>query len=59
MGSTLSTDATAVQRLPPSMVERMTLILDLFDRPHTHLALEGVAHRTGLPRSTADRKSVV
>jgi DNA-binding IclR family transcriptional regulator len=40
---------------PPSMVERMTLILDLFERPHTSLTLEKIAQRTGLPRSTTHR----
>ena len=41
--------------LPPSMVERMTLILDAFDGPTTRLTLEEVACRTMLPRSTAHR----
>ncbi|WP_409179507.1 IclR family transcriptional regulator [Amycolatopsis sp. VS8301801F10] len=41
--------------LPPSMVERMTLILDAFDAPSTRLTLEQVAHATRLPRSTAHR----
>ncbi|TFV64314.1 IclR family transcriptional regulator [Geodermatophilus sp. DF01-2] len=41
--------------LPPSMVERMTLILDAFDGRSTRLALEDVARRTHLPRSTAHR----
>lgn len=47
--------APARRELPPSMVERMTLILDAFDRPHARLTLEDVAHRTHLPRSTAHR----
>lgn len=58
MTSTLSGNAesTIEQRgLPPSMVERMTLILDLFDRPHRHLMLDDVVQRTQLPRSTAHR----
>lgn len=58
MTSTLSGSAEpAVEQhaLPPSMVERLTLILELFDRPQTHLTLEGVAQRTHLPRSTAHR----
>ncbi|NKY43624.1 IclR family transcriptional regulator [Nocardia cerradoensis] len=42
-------------RLPPSMIERVTLIMDCFDRPHTRRALEHVAQKTGLPRSTAYR----
>lgn len=41
--------------LPPSMVERMTLILDAFDARHTRLTLEQVASSTQLPRSTAHR----
>lgn len=43
------------QALPPSMVERITLIMDLFERPYAVLTLEEVAGRTGLPRSTAHR----
>lgn len=41
--------------LPPSMVERMTLILDEFVGPSARLTLEDVARRTHLPRSTAHR----
>lgn len=41
--------------LPPSMVERMTLILDAFPTPATRLTLEQVARITHLPRSTAHR----
>ncbi len=41
--------------LPPSMVERMTLILDAFERRSSRLNLEEVAQRTRLPRSTAHR----
>jgi DNA-binding IclR family transcriptional regulator len=40
---------------PPSMVERMTLIMDCFDGSHSRLLLEDIARRTGLPRSTAHR----
>ncbi|MDL4819707.1 IclR family transcriptional regulator [Actinomadura opuntiae] len=40
---------------PPSMIERMTLILDAFTGPSARLTLEDVARRTGLPRSTAHR----
>ncbi|MGJ3509311.1 IclR family transcriptional regulator [Enemella sp. A6] len=43
------------RELPPSMVERMTLILDAFSAPGTCLTLEGISRRTGLPRSTAHR----
>lgn len=41
--------------LPPSMVERMTLIIDAFDGPASRLTLEDVAGRTQLPRSTVHR----
>ena len=41
--------------LPPSMVERMTLILDLFTGPDVRRSLEEIARTTGLPRSTAHR----
>lgn len=47
--------ATSRGELPPSMVERMTLILDAFEGPSTRLTLENVARRTHLPRSTAHR----
>jgi DNA-binding IclR family transcriptional regulator len=41
--------------LPPSMVERMTLILDAFDKPTSSLTLEDIARATHLPRSTVHR----
>jgi len=40
---------------PPSMVERMTLILEAFDAPMVRRSLEEVVSRTGLPRSTVHR----
>ncbi|MFI0446556.1 IclR family transcriptional regulator [Actinomadura sp. 6N118] len=40
---------------PPSMVERMTLIMDCFEGSNARLLLEEIARRTGLPRSTAHR----
>ena len=43
------------RELPPSMVERMTLILDAFEQPTCLLTLEEIARRTHLPRSTAHR----
>lgn len=43
------------RELPPSMVERMTLILDRFTTRQTWLSLEEIARSTGLPRSTAHR----
>ncbi|MBB1156307.1 MULTISPECIES: IclR family transcriptional regulator [Amycolatopsis] len=51
----LGTDVAQNRALPPSMVERMTLILDAFDAPSTRLTLEQVARTTHLPRSTAHR----
>lgn len=43
------------RELPPSMVERMTLILDAFEGRPVRLTLEDVARSTHLPRSTAHR----
>lgn len=43
------------QELPPSMVGRMTLILDAFPAPTARLTLEEVSRLTHLPRSTAHR----
>ena len=43
------------RQLPPSMVERMTLILDAFPQWSSRLTLEEVARATHLPRSTAHR----
>ncbi|SFO94572.1 IclR family transcriptional regulator [Amycolatopsis rubida] len=51
----LGTDGTQNRTVAPSMVERMTLILDAFDAPSTRLTLEQVARTTHLPRSTAHR----
>lgn len=52
-----SVDAQAAARrdLPPSMVERMTLILDVFQGRDSRHTLEDVARITNLPRSTAHR----
>lgn len=47
--------ATQQRTLPPSMVERMTLIIDRFTDRETRLTLEEIARSTGLPRSTAHR----
>lgn len=59
MNDTLSTVQIAggqpKKDLPPSMVERMTLILDAFDGRAARLTLEEVACRTQLPRSTVHR----
>ena len=38
---------------PPSMVERMTLIMDCFEGSNSRLLLEEITRRTGLPRSTS------
>lgn len=40
---------------PVSMLGRITVILDAFDRPSRRLTLEEVARATSLPRSTAHR----
>lgn len=55
VATSIETPAQERRQLPPSMVERMTLILDAFDGPNTRLTLEDVARRTHLPRSTAHR----
>lgn len=47
--------AAAGRDLPPSMVERMSLILDAFESPAARLTLEQVSRATHLPRSTAHR----
>ncbi|MBS9534438.1 IclR family transcriptional regulator [Mycobacterium sp. M1] len=48
--------AEGPESTPPSMVERVTLILDSFDqRPTARLTLDQIAARTRLPRSTAHR----
>lgn len=43
------------RELPPSMVERMTLILDVFQGRDARFTLEDIARLTQLPRSTAHR----
>lgn len=48
-------DMPARRELPPSMVERMTLIMDAFECRTARLSLEEVARSTRLPRSTAHR----
>ncbi|WP_436740093.1 IclR family transcriptional regulator [Streptomyces sp. BBFR102] len=48
-------EAPARKELPPSMVERVTLIMDVFTGRTTRLSLEDVVRRTCLPRSTAHR----
>lgn len=48
-------EAPERRELPPSMVERMTLILDAFPGRSARLTLEDVARITHLPRSTAHR----
>lgn len=40
---------------PPSMVERMTLIMGAFDGASPWLTLQQIADRSGLPRSTVHR----
>lgn len=51
----LETVETSSRQLPPSMVERMSLILDAFASPTTRLTLGQVARATHLPRSTTHR----
>ena len=53
--SVASVEAPQQRELPPSMVERMTLILDAFPGRSARLTLEDVARATHLPRSTAHR----
>lgn len=48
-------DATMLRTSPPSMVERMTRILEAFDASIARLTLEEVTFRSGLPRSTVHR----
>lgn len=55
LSATSEVVANGRRELPPSMVERMTLILDAFDGFSSRLALEDVARRTHLPRSTVHR----
>ncbi|WP_433634921.1 IclR family transcriptional regulator [Nocardia sp. CA-120079] len=43
------------RRPPPALLERVTLIMDQFERPDTVRTLEQVASETGLPRSTSYR----
>lgn len=37
------------------MVDRVALILNVFDEPGKHLRLDQIAGRTGLPRSSVHR----
>ncbi|MBS4754225.1 IclR family transcriptional regulator [Nocardioides sp. zg-ZUI104] len=55
MGDAVATASRTARELPPSMVERMTLILDLFTTRRTWLGLEDIVRATGLPRSTTHR----
>lgn len=54
-GSPLKADAKARREVPPSMVERVTLIMDTFDGRNSRRTLEDVTVLTRLPRSTAHR----
>lgn len=47
--------ATTEEAYSPSMVERITLIMDAFTLPLARLSLEDVTRRSGLPRSTTHR----
>ena len=55
MTTTQPPNAQAKKDLPPSMIERMTLILDAFDGRAARLTLEEIVCRTQLPRSTVHR----
>lgn len=52
---TVVAETPVSRELPPSMVERMTLIFDAFHGRSTRLTLEDIARATQLPRSTAHR----
>lgn len=52
---TMAPEAEQACGIPPSMVERMTLILDRFTTRETRLTLESIARSTHLPRSTTHR----
>jgi DNA-binding IclR family transcriptional regulator len=52
---TTMTATAAVSKPAPSMVTRMTAILDTFDSSHRCRSLQDIAYLTGLPRSTAHR----
>lgn len=55
----MNTDQQTIEPLDrvsrPSVVERMTQVMDTFTKGQNHLLLEDVAALTGLPRSTAFR----
>jgi DNA-binding IclR family transcriptional regulator len=55
LGAEPRSSAAVHPDLPPSMVERMTLIMDAVASRGTRLTLEDVARITHLPRSTAHR----
>ncbi|NUS42747.1 MAG: IclR family transcriptional regulator [Mycobacteriaceae bacterium] len=55
LAPTPTRSATGADRIPVSMIERMTLILDAFDASTPTLTLLGLVERTGLPRSTVHR----
>jgi DNA-binding IclR family transcriptional regulator len=42
-------------KAPPSMIQRMTSIMEAFEHPQSALTLEEVASRASLPRSTTHR----
>ena len=51
----IKVSAAVAESTPPSMVQRVTLIMESFDGRTSRRSLEDVAMRTGLPRSTAHR----
>lgn len=51
----MTSSHTGPSGAPPSMVERMTLILEMFEDRAVQLRLDEIAAGTGLPRSTCHR----
>lgn len=51
----MTSEAPSGQAAPPSMVERMTLIIEMFDDRAARLRLDEISAGTGLPRSTCHR----
>lgn len=51
----MTRDASGGSTAPPSMIERMTLIMEAFDDRSVSLRLDEIAAHTGLPRSTSHR----
>lgn len=54
-GRDTAPDDRSERGLPPTMVERVSLILEAFQGPHAQLSLEQISGLTHLPQSTAHR----